>query len=138
MFISGASLPAFVKLGKKKGYRLVGCQGYGFNAFFVRNDVGQDIFTEVPAERCFSHPFASWAHDKLLPMVKNLEWATSMTDRASHGSMPCLSADRKAAPITDFARLQVFGERPEARRLSRKPISDSGVTALSGMSGLPK
>ena len=74
VFISGASLPAFVKLGKKKGYRLVGCQGYGFNAFFVRNDVGQDIFTEVPAERCFSHPFASWAHDELLPMVKNREW----------------------------------------------------------------
>jgi hypothetical protein len=71
---SGGSLPAFVKLGKKKGYRLVGCQRYGFNAFFVRNDVGQDIFTEVPAERCFSHPFASWAHDELLPMVKNREW----------------------------------------------------------------
>ena len=71
---SGASLPAFVKLGKKKGYRLVGCQRYGFNAFFVRNDVGQDIFPEITAERCFSHPFALWAHDVLLPMVKNREW----------------------------------------------------------------
>lgn len=70
----GASLPAFVKLGKKKGYRLVGCQRYGFNAFFIRNDVGQDIFPEVAVDRCFSHPFALWAYDELRPMVKNREW----------------------------------------------------------------
>jgi hypothetical protein len=70
----GASLPAFVKLGKKKGYRLVGCQRYGFNAFFVRNDVGQEIFPEVPADRCFSHPFAKWAFDELRPLVSNREW----------------------------------------------------------------
>ena len=37
---AGASLAAFVKLGKEKGYRLVGCEPLGFNAFFVRNDVG--------------------------------------------------------------------------------------------------
>jgi hypothetical protein len=71
---SGASLPAFVKLGKKKGYRLVGCQRYGFNAFFVRDDVGQDIFPEIAAASCFSHPFAVWAHDELLPNVRNCEW----------------------------------------------------------------
>lgn len=71
---SGASLPAFVKLGKKKGYRLVGCQRYGFNAVFVRNDVGQGIFPEVASERCFSHPFASWAYDELRPTVKDREW----------------------------------------------------------------
>jgi len=71
---SGASLPAFVKLGKKKGYRLVGCQRYGFNAFFIRNDVGQDVFPEIAAERCFSHPFATWAYDTLRPMVINREW----------------------------------------------------------------
>jgi hypothetical protein len=70
----GASLPAFVKLGKKKGYRLVGCQRYGFNAFFIRDDVGQDVFAEISAERCLSHPFAVWAHDELRPMVINREW----------------------------------------------------------------
>ena len=31
----GASLSAFVKLGRRKGYRLVGCNRYGYNAFFV-------------------------------------------------------------------------------------------------------
>src|SRR5579863_9823717 len=34
----GASLSAFVKLGKEKGYRLVGCDRLGYNAFFVRSD----------------------------------------------------------------------------------------------------
>jgi hypothetical protein len=71
---SGASLPAFTKLGKKKGYRLVGCQRYGFNAFFMRNDVGQKIFPEIPAEQCFFHPFSKWAYDELRPMVINREW----------------------------------------------------------------
>jgi hypothetical protein len=33
----GASLPAFVALGRAKGYRLVGLQSLGFNAFFVQN-----------------------------------------------------------------------------------------------------
>jgi hypothetical protein len=36
----GASLPAFVKLARKKGYRLAGCNPYGFNAFFIRNPLG--------------------------------------------------------------------------------------------------
>ena len=31
----GVLLPAFVKLGKSKGYRLIGINKYGFNAFFI-------------------------------------------------------------------------------------------------------
>jgi hypothetical protein len=71
---SGASLPAFVKLGKEKGYRLVGCQRYGFNAIFVRNDVGCELLPESRSEDCFGHPFSSWAHEVLLPQVKDLPW----------------------------------------------------------------
>lgn len=71
---SGASLPAFVKLASKKGYRLVGSQRYGFNAVFVRNDVGQDVLPEVSAEACLDHPFVRWAHDALLPQVKDKSW----------------------------------------------------------------
>jgi hypothetical protein len=71
---SGASLPAFVKLGKRKGYRLVGCQRYGFNAVFLRNDVGQREFPEVSARDCFDHPFAKWAYDELRPKVADKEW----------------------------------------------------------------
>jgi hypothetical protein len=71
---SGASLPAFVKLGKAKGYRLVGCQRYGYNAVFVRNDVGRKFLPEIPAERCFAHPFAKWAYDELRPLVAGRHW----------------------------------------------------------------
>ncbi len=35
----GASLPAFIYLGKRKGYTLVHCGSLGSNAFFVRNDL---------------------------------------------------------------------------------------------------
>ena len=34
----GASIAALEKLGKKKGYGLVGCDSSGLNAFFVRSD----------------------------------------------------------------------------------------------------
>lgn len=49
----GASLRAFVNLGKTKGYRLVGIQSLGFNAFFVRNGIGEDLLPEVSPEECF-------------------------------------------------------------------------------------
>jgi hypothetical protein len=71
---SGASLPAFAKLAQRKGYRLVGCQRYGFNAVFMRNDVGVNVFPEIPAADCFRHPFAKWAYEQLRPMVADKEW----------------------------------------------------------------
>lgn len=40
----GASLKAFVKLAKKKGYTLVGCESRGVNAFFVRDDIAERHF----------------------------------------------------------------------------------------------
>src|SRR5262249_50368106 len=55
-FYFGASLPAFVKLGREKGYRLVGCEAWGYNAFFIRSDAGQDIFPEIDAAECFKVP----------------------------------------------------------------------------------
>ncbi len=39
----GASLPALVALGEQKGYRFVGCESHGANAFFVRDDVGGSL-----------------------------------------------------------------------------------------------
>lgn len=56
----GASLPAFVRLGDKKGYRLVTVEPMALNAVFLRNDVGSDIpacslealpYTEVKTRR---------------------------------------------------------------------------------------
>jgi hypothetical protein len=71
---SGASLPAFVKLAKRKGYRLVGAQELGFNAFFVRNDVGLDALPEVSVESCLDRPFVNWASRRFMPLVKDQEW----------------------------------------------------------------
>jgi hypothetical protein len=42
----GASLEALVRLGREKGYRVVGCNYTGANAFFVRNDLAGDHFLD--------------------------------------------------------------------------------------------
>jgi hypothetical protein len=49
----GASLSAFVHLGREKGYRLIGVQSMGFNAFFVRDGLGEDVLPEVSPHECF-------------------------------------------------------------------------------------
>ncbi len=49
----GASLPAFVGLGRALGYRLIGVQSLGFNAFFVRKGIGEDLLPEQSATDCF-------------------------------------------------------------------------------------
>ena len=73
-YYCGASLPAFVKLGAQKGYRLVGSNSYDFNVVFMRNDVGVDHFPEVTAESCFSHPAAHLGHAMGRPFIADLEW----------------------------------------------------------------
>ena len=49
---AGASA-AFVKLGREKGYRLVGTQRLGFNALFVRSGLGEDLPPEISPRQCF-------------------------------------------------------------------------------------
>jgi hypothetical protein len=53
-YYGGASLAAFVKLGKQKGYRLIGANSTGYNAFFLRNDIGSDVFPEVEESACYN------------------------------------------------------------------------------------
>jgi hypothetical protein len=64
----GASLPAMVKLGKTKGYRLVGTDTYGINAFFVRNGIGEQLFPEVSAAS-IPFPFGSNPDLTNVPLV---------------------------------------------------------------------
>lgn len=71
---SGASLPAFVKLAGRKGYRFVGVQQLGFNAFFVRNDLGQDLLASANPSTCLDKPFVHWARAQFLPLVENMPW----------------------------------------------------------------
>jgi hypothetical protein len=70
----GASLPAFVKLAHKKGYRLVGCNRCGYNAFFVRNDIGENLLPEIPAADCFHHPRVIKSMADRWPSAKDLPW----------------------------------------------------------------
>jgi len=39
----GASLTALITLGKKKGYTFVGCDAFGANAFFVKDELAGDL-----------------------------------------------------------------------------------------------
>jgi hypothetical protein len=50
----GASLAAFAKLGRERGYRLVGTHRLFFNAVFLRSDVGEDLFPEISAAEAFA------------------------------------------------------------------------------------
>ena len=70
----GASLPAFVKLAKKKGYRLVGCNQYGYNAFFMQTNLGEEYLPEIPIHECFKHPKVLWGMRERFPIVKDFPW----------------------------------------------------------------
>ena len=53
----GASLGALVKLGKEKGYTLIGTDNNGVNAFFVLNELAEGNFAPPPYEMLY-HPAA--------------------------------------------------------------------------------
>ncbi len=52
----GASPVAMVKLGKKKGYRLVGANRLGHNHIFVRDELTGDLLPEVETKCLLQHP----------------------------------------------------------------------------------
>jgi hypothetical protein len=67
----GASLLAFTRLGREKGYRLIGANGPNTNAFFMRNDVGARIFAEATVESCLSSDYAVYQHQTKYPLIKD-------------------------------------------------------------------
>ena len=50
----GASPKAFVQLAHEKGYKLVAVNKFGFNLFFVRNDIAEP-FDEIGLEYCHQY-----------------------------------------------------------------------------------
>jgi hypothetical protein len=68
------SLLAMVKLSRKKGYRLIGAHRYGFNVFFLREDVAPGLFPEASIEQIHDNPWTRRGREKRWPLVKNLEW----------------------------------------------------------------
>jgi hypothetical protein len=75
-YYAGASLPAFVKLGREKGYRLVGIQRLGFNALFVRSGLGEDLLPEISSRQCFErHPvLRTWRPNWIPDAPERPEW----------------------------------------------------------------
>lgn len=52
----GASLKALEKLGREKGYRLVGTNIRGCNAFFVRQDLAKELFISPATSEMLYNP----------------------------------------------------------------------------------
>ena len=63
-----------MKLTRKKHYWLVGFEKYGFNAFFVRNDVGASILSEIELNEYNDIPFVKWAQKEFLSTIKDMPW----------------------------------------------------------------
>ncbi len=70
----GASLGAFVKLGRKKGYRLIGCNRNEFNAFFMKNGVGEKYFKELSVNDCLKKSSAMTDLKIRLKQMKKYRW----------------------------------------------------------------
>jgi len=58
----GASLQAFVRLGREKGYRFVGCNSSGVNAFFVREDMAPPLLAAADPAAAFRENTAQAVH----------------------------------------------------------------------------
>lgn len=58
-FFHGASLQAMESLGRRKGYRLVGCDATGTNAFFLHESVDAPRIPTRPAAEAY-RPHANW------------------------------------------------------------------------------
>jgi hypothetical protein len=69
-----ASLLAMARLCKRRGYRLIGANRHGFNAFFLRNDEGTDFFPEVPVEETRDNHWSQWGENHRWPAVKDMPW----------------------------------------------------------------
>jgi hypothetical protein len=52
----GASPVAMTKLARKKGYRLVGANNYGFNLIYVQEQLGVKSLPEVSVQSVLTHP----------------------------------------------------------------------------------
>lgn len=71
---AGASLPAMVKAGRDKGYRLIGANRHGFNAFFIREDLAPDLLPEVDPLSCLTHPWNEYGWRVRYPRVAHMTW----------------------------------------------------------------
>jgi hypothetical protein len=72
----GAGLGAFVKLLEPRGYRLVGCNRTGYNAFFVRAAEAGNVLPQVAVESCFVSEWNKYGIAHRFPRIADMEWTT--------------------------------------------------------------
>ncbi|MEM9345466.1 MAG: hypothetical protein AAGB26_02490 [Planctomycetota bacterium] len=70
----GVSLSGMTNLAKEKGYRLVGAHRFGFNAFFIKNGVGEEYFPEVDPTSCLQDPYTQKMRQERWEEAKKYEW----------------------------------------------------------------
>jgi hypothetical protein len=70
----GASLKAFENLANKKGYRLIGTNQLGYNAFFLKNGIEEELLPKIEVNSCFKHPKVKEGMMNRYPKVKDLPW----------------------------------------------------------------
>ena len=75
-----ASLAAFVAVGRRKGYRLVGMNALGFNAIFLRDDVLAAEMPEIPASALNAIPAAEEVRRQWWPRLAQLAWVEVPVD----------------------------------------------------------
>ncbi|HMP73305.1 MAG TPA: hypothetical protein PKE55_08585 [Kiritimatiellia bacterium] len=74
MIYGGASLSAFCRVLCGKGYRLIGGNRMGTNAFFMRNDVGADLFPAVPESQVLGCPRARAIQKQCAEALAKYPW----------------------------------------------------------------
>jgi hypothetical protein len=74
-YFRGVSLKAMSELSKRKGYRLIGAHRHGFNVFFLRDDVGVDVFPAVTVEQAHDNPLTRKSR-LAWPSVKDFHWVS--------------------------------------------------------------
>jgi len=68
------SLSAMVKLSRRKGYRLIGSHRHGFNVYFMRDDLGFNLFPEISVEEVHNNPWTKSGQAERWNAVKHLGW----------------------------------------------------------------
>ena len=105
----GASLGAFIELGNRFDYLLVGCIKAGFNAFFVRASLGARAYD---AQNCFTHWHNNTYYDGKFNRIienrrqqaRNIDWVHVPVLRTKSVSRAVRGADipELYTSITDF------------------------------------
>lgn len=70
----GASLLAWQRLCKRRGYRMIGGHRHGINVFFLREDEGIGFFPEVCIDEVNNNYMAQSVSSRLWPSVKDMPW----------------------------------------------------------------